>query len=212
MQALIVDALWQQADILRMRSGAAVTVRPADSDDADALQAYFRGLSAHSRYSRLMGAVSEISRAELDKFTHVSFTSVGAASFPLIATVRRDDGGEIIVGEARYVLNEETGGTELALSIGDAMQRRGLGRQLMANLECRATAAGGQELFGDTLRSNEAMIALARSLGYALTPTPGEWKQVRFEKRLGISKLAYPCASLRLAVAAKASAGSTPAP
>ena len=96
--------------------------------------------------------------------------------------MRRDDGAEIVVGEARYVLNEETGRTELALSIGDAMQRRGLGKQLLANLECRAVAAGGQELFGDTLRSNEAMIALARSLGYALIPTPGEWKQVRFEK------------------------------
>ena len=81
MQALIADTLWQQADILRMRSGSAVTVRPADSDDADALQAYFRGLSAQSRYSRLMGAVSEISRAELDKFTHASFTPVAPPVF-----------------------------------------------------------------------------------------------------------------------------------
>ena len=53
----------------------------------------------------------------------------------------------------------------------------------MQNLECRAAAFGAARLFGDTLRSNDAMISLARKSGFAFAParTTGSW--CAFEKQ-----------------------------
>ena len=54
------------------------------------------------------------------------------------------------------------------------------------------------------MRSNDAMIGLARKSGFAFMPSPGDWKLVRFEKHIDIAPQDIPCASWRLAQAAKA--------
>ena len=56
-----------------------------------------------------------------------------------------------------------------------------------------------ENMFGDTLRSNDAMIAVARRAGYSFVPTPGDWKLVRFEKHIAVAPKDIPCASWRLA-------------
>jgi len=70
---------------------------------------------------------------------------------------------------------------------------------LLGNLQCRAAAFGAKRLFGDTLRSNDAMIALARKSGYRFTHSPGDWKLVRFEKHVEVAPQEIPCASWRIA-------------
>jgi hypothetical protein len=49
------------------------------------------------------------------------------------------------------------------------------------------------------LRSNGAMIALARKAGFALTHNPDDWKLLRFEKQIELAPQEIPCASWRLA-------------
>lgn len=193
MQHLDLSDLGRYSDVVRALGGDVVTVRFAELVDAPALQAYFRGLSVHSRYNRLMGAASELPATQLDRFVHGS----EANGFSLIATVQRD-GAEVIVGEARYALDETTESLELGLSVADDMQGRGIGRTLLSNLECRAAALGADHLFGDTLRFNDAMLALARDAGFSLMPTPGDWKQVRFSKRVEHVPAVIPCATWRL--------------
>jgi GNAT superfamily N-acetyltransferase len=196
MKHLNLDDLGQYSDVLLSHSGTIVTVRFVEVADADVLQAYFRGLSVRSRYSRLMGAASELPAGQLDKFIHVG----EADSFSVVATVLRD-GVEAIIGEARYAVDEVTAGFELGLSIDDSMQGQGIGAALLSNLECRAAALGADHLFGDTLRSNDAMLALARKAGFTFAPTPGDWRQVRFEKQINVAPQDIPCASWRIAAA-----------
>ena len=81
----------------------------------------------------------------------------------------------------------------------DAMTGVGIGAALMTNLECRAAAFGAEHLFGDTLRSNDAMLHLARKSGYAFAASPADWKQVRFEKQVDVAPQNIPCATWRLA-------------
>jgi GNAT superfamily N-acetyltransferase len=109
------------------------------------------------------------------------------------------DGIETIVGEARYAFNTDTDSFEFGLSIDDRWQGQGIGSGLLANLQCRAAAFGAKRLFGDTLRSNEVMISLARKSGYGFTQSPGDWKLVRFEKHIDVAPQEIPCASWRLA-------------
>jgi RimJ/RimL family protein N-acetyltransferase len=196
MIALRLNDLRQHSDILRSRTGQSVTVRFVEPRDADALQAYFRSLTVRSRYNRFLGAMSELPQTELDHFVHAG----EADRFSVIATMSID-GFETIVGEARYAFNLETDSFEFGLSIDDRWQGQGIGSALMRNLECRAAAFGAKRLFGDTLRSNDAMIALARKSGFAFTNSPGDWKLVRFEKHIDTEPREIPCASWRLAAA-----------
>jgi GNAT superfamily N-acetyltransferase len=194
MKPLNLDNLQQYSDVLPTRTGEFVTVRFVVPRDAEALQNYFRSLSVRSRYNRLMGAISELPRTQLEKFVHVG----DGGSFSVVATLEID-GAETIVGEARYAFDPDTARFELGLSVDDRWQGHGIGAALLANLECRAAAFGAEQLFGDTLRSNDAMLHLARKSGYAFAATPNDWKQVRFQKVLNVAPAQIPCATWRLA-------------
>ena len=194
MTTLGLNDLRQHSDILRLRTGQSLTVRFVEPDDAGALQAYFRSLSVRSRYNRFLGAVSELPSALLDHFVHAG----EGDRFSVIA-VTTIDGFETIVGEARYAFDADAGSFEFGLSVDDRWQGHGIGSALMGNLQCRAAALGANRLFGDTLRSNEVMLALARKSGFAFSPSPGDWKLVHFEKHIDLAPQEIRCASWRLA-------------
>jgi GNAT superfamily N-acetyltransferase len=195
---LRLDDLRQYSDTLQLGSGQRLTLRFVEPGDADALQAYVRGLSMSSRYRRFLGAASELPPSLLDDFTHAGeddrFSVIAIASI---------EGVERIVAEARYALNTDQAGVEFGLSVDDQWQGHGIGTTLMQNLACRAAALGAVRLFGDTLRSNEVMIALARKAGFALVQSPGDWRLVRFEKQIDPEPREIPCASWRLLAASR---------
>src|SRR6267154_3928584 len=182
MTTMRFDDLRQYSDLLRARTGEAVTVRFVEPRDAEELQNYFRSLSTRSRYNRFLGAMSELPQVLLDRFTRVGPDS----GFTVIATMPIE-GFETIVGEARYAFHAESESFEFGLSIDDRWQGHGIGAALLKNLECRAAAFGAARLFGDTLRSNDAMMGLARKSGYSFTNNPDDWKLVRFEKQIVIA-------------------------
>jgi RimJ/RimL family protein N-acetyltransferase len=194
MTALRVDDLRQHSDILRLRGGRSLNVRLVEPDDAEALQDYFRALTTGSRYNRFFGAMSELPRDLLAHFVHAGEDD----RFSVIATVTID-GHEAIVGEARYAFDAATDSFEFGLSVDDRWQGEGIGSALLGNLQCRAAAFGARRVFGDTLRSNAAMMGLARKSGFAFTHSPNDWKLVRFEKQVALTPQDIPCASWRLA-------------
>jgi RimJ/RimL family protein N-acetyltransferase len=194
MTTLRFDDLRQYSDVLRSRHGEPVTVRFVEPRDAEALQNYFRSLNTGSRYNRFLGASRELPPSVLEDFIHIGEHD----RFTVVATMPVD-GRETIVGEARYIFDVDTASIEFGLSIDDRWQGHGIGKALLSNLECRAASFGAKRIFGDTLRSNEAMIGLARKSGYAFTASPGDWKLVRFQKQIRVEPQEIPCASWRLA-------------
>jgi RimJ/RimL family protein N-acetyltransferase len=180
-------------DHLRLRDGTTLTVRLVAPDDGETLQRYFRQLSVRSRYNRFLGAMSELPARELDRFVHAGVDD----RFSVIA-VLMIEGRETIVGEARYGFDDATQNFEFGISIDDRWQGQGIGGALLRNLECRAAALGAHSVFGDTLRSNETMIALARKSGFAFVRHPDDWKLVRFEKAIDPIHQHIPCADWKL--------------
>jgi len=183
----------RHTDHLRLRDGTTLTVRLVAPDDGEALQRYFRNLSTRSRYTRFLGAMSELPASQLDHFIHAGEDN----RFSVVAALMIE-GRETIVGEARYGFEEATSDFEFGISIDDRWQGQGTGRALLPNLECRAAALGSTRMFGDTLRSNEAMIALARKSDYVFVRHPDDWKLVRFEKAIDPIHQDIPCADWKL--------------
>src|SRR5713101_4191298 len=149
-----------QTRLFRLPGGESVMVRAISPQDADRLQAYMRNLSVWTRRNRFLGAVSELAPTELDRLTRMN----GPGELALIAFASA--GGETaMIAEAVQVIAPESQRCEIALSITDAWQRKGLGTLLLSNMESRARKLGARYLIGEVLRTNDAMKGLARKAG-----------------------------------------------
>ena len=155
-----------------------LVLRPACLSDGDALQSYVRGLSPESRYNRFLGAANELPASELAR----ALGANGRDTVTLLLTLTTED-RETVVGEARVALCCVERAGEFSMSIADDWRRLGVGSALLEAIERKAAADGIEWLFGDTLRSNEGMIALARSHGFRLGPGL-EPRLARIQKRL----------------------------
>jgi GNAT superfamily N-acetyltransferase len=164
-----------------------LALRPARSNDGDALQTYVRGLSPQSRYNRFLGAANELPPLELAR----TLAANGRDTLTLLLTSTEED-HETIVGEARAALSCAGRAGEFSMSIADAWRHLGVGSALLEEIEHRAAADGIELLFGDTLRTNEGMIGLACSRGFQLAPG-FEPRLVRIEKRLDDVAPDLPC-------------------
>ena len=118
MTALLLKDLPHYTDILRLRNGASLTVRFVQPRDAEALQNYFRGLTARSRYNRLLGAAIELPQSVLSQFVRVG----EGEGFSAVATMMLD-GVETIVGEIRYAFDVQASRLEFGISIADRWHR-----------------------------------------------------------------------------------------
>jgi len=184
------DAAWSlQAHVLRLPDGEPMTVRAIRPHDAARLQAYVRSLSVETRRSRFLGALSELSSAQLDRLSHMD----GPRELALLAFA--DAGGEAhpVADAVMVMTTEDSRRSEIALSVADAWQGRGLGTLLLQNLECRARMLGARYLFGDVLRTNTAMKCLARRAGFSIRSPFSDARLVEIVKDLSMPRPDLPC-------------------
>jgi GNAT superfamily N-acetyltransferase len=164
-----------------------LVLRPVRSSDGEALQNYVRKLSPRSRYNRFLGAASELPASELAR----ALTANGRDTLTLIVT-STIAARETVVGEARVALSCAKRAAEFGMSIADDWRRLGAGSAVLQEIERKAAADGIEFLFGDTLRTNEAMIGLALGRGFRLEPGL-EPRLVRIRKRLDDAARDLPC-------------------
>ena len=145
-----------------LRDGSAVLIRQVRSTDAAPLADGFGRLSAASRQMRFLGVKKELSAAELRYFTDVDHHDHEA-----LAAVDRADGQG--VGIARYVRDAgDPQAAEIAVTIVDDWQGRGLGTELLAALSDRARQEGIRRLTALADAGNVAVAALLRNAGARL--------------------------------------------
>jgi GNAT superfamily N-acetyltransferase len=201
MTVLQPEQLRQFADVLRLQTGAAMTVRFVEPDDIEGLRRYFDTLSGRTHYNRFLGATRGLPSSQFERILR---TGEGN-HFAVLAEIGTGE-EKAIVGEARYGLDVESQDVEFGISVADDWQGRGAGSALLSNLECRAAALGAERILGDALRTNGKMLALARRRGYRFTHPPGDWTLVRFTKDVRIAQ-AIPCIQSSRAAPLLAAAG-----
>jgi RimJ/RimL family protein N-acetyltransferase len=141
-----------------LRDGSTVLIRQVHSADAPLLADGFARLSARSRRLRFLTEKPALSAAELRYFTdidHHDHEALGALSYA-------DGRG---VGIARYVRDaEDPQAAEVAVTIIDGWQRRGLGTELLAQLSDRARCEGIRRFTALVAADNVAMAGLLRNV------------------------------------------------
>jgi len=142
-----------------LSSGHEVVVRPIARDDVEEIAAGFLRLSAESRFRRFAAGTPRLSGSQLSYLTTVDHHDHEA--LVALAPGRTD-----IIGVARFVRSRtQPDSAEIAVTIADGWQRRGLGTSLLCRLVDRALAEGITRITAEILSDNRGMQALFRHLG-----------------------------------------------
>jgi RimJ/RimL family protein N-acetyltransferase len=141
-----------------LRDGSQVLIRQVQSADAPLLADGFGRLSAESRWMRFITAKKELSPAELRYFTGLDHHDHEA-----LGVLGHGDGRG--VGIARYVRYPgDPHAAEIAVTIVDDWQRRGLGTELLAQLSDRAPPGGVHRFTALVAADNVAVAGLLRNV------------------------------------------------
>ncbi len=155
----------QEALEIALRDGGVVTLRPVTPEDRERIVEGFGRLSPESRRLRFHEPRQSLTAAELEFLTtidqdrHVSW----CACLP-------DGTG---VGIARYVIDADERGAEIAIAVIDAHQHRGIGRALLRRLAEIAQARGIVTFHATVLAENRAMLALIERISARAVATEG---------------------------------------
>jgi RimJ/RimL family protein N-acetyltransferase len=148
----------------RTRAGVQMCIRPLRPDDRAREIAFLNGLSDQSRYFRLMTPFKFLPPHLIDRLMDIDY----GQRMAFVATVPAGNDEEI-VGIARYGETSDAGIAELGITVSDAWQRTGIARLLITHLLRFAQSRGIHTMTGIVLPENAPMIALARSLGFAVS-------------------------------------------
>lgn len=146
----------------QLKDGQRVKIRAIRPDDKAALSALFDRLSPETIYYRFHGAKKQLSRRELTYLTELDFHDRAA-----LVALLGEEAEERIVGVARYAIGPDSPRyrAEIALTVEDAEQGRGIGTLLLEHLNRLAREEGIEELEAFILSDNHGMIRLLESSG-----------------------------------------------
>lgn len=164
------------ADVVTLRDGTPVLLRPIRADDEARMAAFHAGLSprsVHQRYFHVSSLAQRITQSRLALTCRVD-PALGLA----LVGERGDDGGVLGLG---LLTRTDPTAAEVALLVMDHWQGKGLGRALLRRLLHEARALGLRRLHGDMLADNDAMRAVMRHHGFVVAAVPGDAAVLRAE-------------------------------
>ena len=146
-----------ESDVV-LTDGGTVRLRPVKPDDDAGLLGLYERLSDESLYLRFFSPVPRPTARQLERLSHVDYRDRMA----LVAVL-----GDEIVAVARYdrVGEDEA---EVAFTVEDSQQGRGLGTVMLEHLAVIARAHAIGRFVADTLPSNRRMLDVFRNAGFQI--------------------------------------------
>ena len=163
-----------------LEDGRAVTIRPVLPQDEVAVQAFVRRLSQESRSHRFLVGLAELPPRLLAQFTQVDYRRHMALIAESVVY-----GQAILIGEARYVVDDDGRSADFAIAVADDWHQGGIGSRLLRMLENSARGAGIERFTGDVLGSNRKALDFMHQRGFGARTNSEERRLMRVEKLLG---------------------------
>jgi RimJ/RimL family protein N-acetyltransferase len=156
---------------LTLGDGTTLLVRPLERSDRAALADAVTRLSDRTRYLRFAASKPRLTEKELDRLTDVDHHGHEA----LLAIDPKTGRG---IGVARYVrVAAEPDAVEIAATVLDEWQGRGVGTALVTQLAQRARSEGYSKLRASVLAENERSIRMLRRAGFLARPGSGTLRE-----------------------------------
>ena len=150
-----------ESELVELRDGTQVLIRPIRAEDAPGLQSLFGRLSRESIYYRFLKLRKELTSkqarrlADLDHHTQMALVAA-CAGCP-----------EKLIGVARYaaIPGSQPVEAEAAIVVEDRYQNRGLGALLLERLAAYAVAHGIEAFVATVRHENGRVLRLVRRSG-----------------------------------------------
>jgi RimJ/RimL family protein N-acetyltransferase len=150
-----------------LKDGTAVTVRAARGDDGPKIRRAFHNLERHTVYTRFFSYKADVSDVDLARITGADFEGTVA----LLVTFGSGE-DEVVIGGASYVVIDSVTAAErsaeVAFTVEEDYQGRGIGSLLMRHIIAIARAKGLDRLEADILSHNLPMLHVFRRCGCPL--------------------------------------------
>ncbi len=150
-----------------LKDGAEVTIRAVRPDDGDRIHKAFRRLAPETVHNRFMGYKRDVSDAELKHITGVDFRR----DVTLLVTIGSGKDETVEGGASYFALDPDAPyeSAELAFTVEEDFQGRGIASSLMRHLIWLARQNGLRQFEADVLISNLPMLAVFRDSGLPMT-------------------------------------------
>ncbi|MEM9492310.1 MAG: GNAT family N-acetyltransferase [Myxococcota bacterium] len=160
---------YQYQEFVTLRDGTPVRLRLLRPSDRMLLLDGFERLSPQSRYQRFLSAKPSLNDDEVGRLVDMDNEN----HLAIAAVIERDDGRECGIGGARFIrMHHRPDMADVAITVIDEVQQRGLGRILLDHLFAAARERGYSWLHFAVLSENRPMLRLLRSMA------PGSREQV----------------------------------
>ena len=146
-----------------LRDGSTLRLRPPRAGDLDAVLEFFGALSKQSVYWRFHGFPS-LTPATVEPFLDPDWEESGS----LIGALSGED-SERIVALASFVRLRDPSSAEVAFTVADELQGRGVGTRLLEQLAESAADAGISEFVAEVMPDNRAMLGVFADAGFAVS-------------------------------------------
>ncbi|HEV2551454.1 MAG TPA: bifunctional acetate--CoA ligase family protein/GNAT family N-acetyltransferase [Stellaceae bacterium] len=160
-----------------LKDGTHLLLRPVRPEDEPVLQDLASHMNPDDLRLRFFTPIKSLSHTLAARLSQIDYDREMA----LIARLAENG---TALGVARFSADPNNQRCEFAVALRSDWKGRGMGYLLMARLIAVAKARGIAEMVGDVLHENEAMLTLARGLGFALARHPDDPELVRVVKAL----------------------------
>jgi RimJ/RimL family protein N-acetyltransferase len=154
---------------LRLADGTVVRFRHVRPEDEPLITGAIRTASRETLLHRFFSPIRSVSPEMLRRMLGFDRSS----ELCIVGVVEKPDSMRIVCG-ARYVRLPRPGAAEIALTVHDDFQRRGLGTFLLKLLTQLAVADGIRRFEADVMGSNEKMLGIFRKLA----PDRSGWRRL----------------------------------
>ncbi|HRO58418.1 MAG TPA: GNAT family N-acetyltransferase, partial [Burkholderiaceae bacterium] len=151
-----------------MRDRRKVLLRPIRPEDEPAHHALIARMTPEDLRMRFFNPVKQLQHAQMARLTQVDYDREMA----FIATAPDESGQPETLGVVRAAVDPDNQTAEFAILVRSDLKGQGLGRLLMEKIVDYCRSRGTGEIEGTIIESNQAMIALARRLGFRIERGP----------------------------------------
>jgi acyl-CoA hydrolase/GNAT superfamily N-acetyltransferase len=135
-----------------LHDGTQIVYRPIHPTDEPRMRDLFYKLSDASRYYRFMGHLKRVPRSQIEDFVYIDHRQEVC-----VVGVLPSAAGEEIIAVGNYYVDPKTNKAEVAFTVADSWQRRGIGTFMLKHLVRIARRNGISGFTAEVLAENKGM-------------------------------------------------------
>jgi acetyltransferase len=155
-------------EVIHLKDGREVLVRPIRPEDGPAHKEFVGRLTREDLRFRFLGVIRDIPPSEMARLTQIDYDREMA----FIAIAPNEHNEDETLAVVRSVANPDNAKADFAIMVRSDFKHSGLGTALMQKMIRYCASRGTQEIVGEVLADNQAMLNLTRKLGFTVRALP----------------------------------------